>query len=144
MKLLQQKQAMKYWKTIFAIIYTFLYAAAAFLAVGFGKGTGIFLSPLIAYFGLSWVVLLAALYLSTSVATKKARLWFIGLMFAHYVTFLAFMLLSWQGNLKGTIYVWENQRSVIWVNVGIYFIGQAIIWLTYILTLRKHRTSVLP
>lgn len=122
---------MKYWKIVFGFFYTLLYGVSAFIAIGFGKGTGIFLSPLIAFLGLSWIALLIALYLSTNSTTTKAKFFFIALMVGHYLMSLVWLMISWEGNIRGTIYVWDNQRSVIWLNLGVYFLGQAIIWLAF-------------
>lgn len=132
----------KYWTIPFAVVYTLGYMVAAFLATGFGGGTGVFLSPVIALYGVGWLLLLVAIYASNKPNLSTA--WFLLPLMLHYVISLTSVIASWNGNLKGTVYVWNEQRSVVWLNLGIYFGGQAVLWVTFFFTRRTVHGSNMP
>jgi len=134
---------MKYWKFVFGVIYTFGYAASAFLALGFGKGSGVFLSPLVGGFGLSWVAMLVGLHLSANVESQKGMFLFLALMLSHYVLTGIWLAISWSGNLAGTENLLRHQPSVVWLNVIVYLAGQVIIWSAFVGQLKNNRNSKL-
>ena len=133
---------LKYWTVPFAVIYTILYGVAAFLAVNFGHGTGIFISPMIAFWGAGWLLLLLCIFVSNRPGLSTA--WFLLPLLLHYFISATSVIYSWNGNLKPTMYFWNEDRGIIWLNLGIYVGGQIILWLTFLLTRRSARRSTLP
>ena len=135
---------MKAWIVLFGIVYTFGYGFLAFLALDFGKGSGVFLAPLIGFFGLSWIALLTGLGLATGTESKGKRNYFFIAMGCHYLLTAIWLFVLWPGNVTGTQYLWEHQPKVVWVTLGSYIAGQLMIWVIFLSSSRKAAKRTLP
>lgn len=115
------------FRVLFAVIYTIVYAFLAITHVNSERtGTGIFIVPLV-----SWLFILAALYLSNKLTVWRNRLFFIALMAAHYWMNLlltdAFSADFYNGKSR-LVAAWEREPNRILLTIGWYLAGQLVIW----------------
>ena len=87
--------------------------------------------------GLPWIALMWALYL-TGKPTRENLFYF--LMVVHYVLTGASVFLMWEGNARGTVWLWNSDRQAIFITAGVYLLGQLLIWGAFFYSRRSSRS----
>ena len=115
---------MKHW-VIFGTVYTIVYVVLAIAAINpEGTGTGVFLVPMI-----TWIFLLAALYLSNRLDDVRNRIFFCLAMLTHYIVSLLFIsvLFTEPHDTSGGFWrMRERQRGLILLTAGWYVLGPGV------------------
>lgn len=121
------------FRLLFGLGYTAGYAFLAIAAAAGGHGTFIFFAPL-----LTWVFLLAAVFLSNKCDQLLPRTVFIVLMVLHYAQISVFIRpVFTQGIDEHTVKMWEQAPVAQILIAAWYFAGQFIIWVLFVNGLRR-------
>ncbi len=118
---------------LFGIIYMFIYSFFAVMSTGGGHGNFFLLVPLTTF-----ILVLIALFLLTRLENFIARIIFVELMVTHYLCTLIICL-----SIKENIIEDLNRvagRENILITSGFYFLGQLIIWLVYLMSIKNKET----
>jgi hypothetical protein len=129
-----------YYKVGFGVIYTLGYFLLAVLSTGAGHGTFIFLAPVF-----TWVLVLIAIYLSTNVDTLLKRVFFVVCLLVHYLHVVIFLrpLLLFDID-PGTAMMWQIRNGpemIVFITLW-YLVGQLVIWLMFLRTIKKSRPEL--
>ena len=126
---------------LFGLIYTVIYCFLAFWNVGpEGKGTTIFFAPI-----LPWVFFLIALIILKKADDLMNRIFFVGVMIAHYGLTLLFLYAASSGTYRGKtnfMWGWEQQPDLFVLTVIWYLLGQIIIWSAFLKCLYNRAADV--
>ncbi len=121
---------------IFAFVYTIVYVFFAIDVIGMeGRGPLIFTAPL-RPFGLPWLLLLVALFVSRKLTSFRNQVYFILLMFAHYLITAYYLLLElkFDSSPEGEALtrVIELRPQAVYYALAWYIFGQILIWILFI------------
>ena len=113
------------YATLFGLIYTVVYFFLAVMSTGGGHGNFFLLTPIT-----GWLFIFIALFLLTRLKSLFSRIFFVGIMLAHYLINLL-LLLSFKDEI---IKDWSRiaRREGILITVGFYLLGQLIIWFFFL------------
>ncbi|MBA2620361.1 MAG: hypothetical protein H0U87_04090 [Acidobacteria bacterium] len=117
---------------LFGVVYTVIYFFLAVMSTGGGHGNFFLFTPLA-----TWILILVALFLLTKLNSLSMRLFFVGLMIVHYLVTLAILL-----DIRDLVMKDWNRiagREGIFVTVGVYLIGQIIIWLAFYISTQNQK-----
>jgi hypothetical protein len=120
---------------VFGVSYTLVYFALAFWANSGdfpADGTQVFLGPVY-----GWILVLVALGQLADLTRVRNRIFFLTAMLSHYF-FVAVAEIG-AGDYFGTYFsqYLNNHRSFVLVVNGWYFLGQAFLWLAFVVIIEK-------
>jgi hypothetical protein len=125
----------------FGIIYTLVYVFLTLDVIGLeGRGPIIFAAPL-RPFGLPWLLLLVAIYLTSNLSTNGSRIGFLLLMAAHYAITAFYFIpdLRFDASPEGEALsrVMRLRPSAVYYALAWYLAGQGLVWIFFMTGVRK-------
>jgi hypothetical protein len=120
------------YAALFGLIYTVVYFFLAVMSTGGGHGNFFLLTP-----ATGWIFIFIALFLLTRLKSLFSHIFFVGIMLAHYLIILLF-LLSLNDEITKD---WSRVagREGILITTGFYLLGQLIIWFFFFKSVRNHQ-----
>ena len=125
----------------FCTIYSLVYAVLAINVVGLeGRGPLIFISPF-RPFGLPWILLILAIFISRRLLSFESRLIWVLLMVGHYGISLMYVFpYFWEGTPEAAALsrVMVRRPDAIYLTVVWYAAGQIVVWSMFAKAIRRN------